>query len=160
MMQRSFAFSVAHAIANSITKNFAWFFFFATDCVRMQKTLIKLGTQETERILLLKFYAASPFFTKSDDHFPNHYERLRGEMAIAVRPAAVTVDDILAPADEMEKEHFKIGGTTKQRLTQVSERDGGEVRLHGKLFAQWLYYVFLRCVPFATTLAPCPNFRR
>ena len=93
----------------------------------MQKTLIKLDTQRAERILQPKFYAASPFFTEPDDDFPNHSERLRGEKEIAVRPAFVTVDDILAPVDEIEEEHFKIGGTIRQRLTEVSERDGGEV---------------------------------
>ena len=81
-------------------------------------------------------------------------------MEIAVRPAAVMVDDILAPADEMEEERLKIGGTIRQRLTEVSEREGGEVRLHGRLVAQWLYYVFLRCAPFTTKLASCPDFRR
>ena len=58
-----------------------------------------------------------------------------------------------------EEEHFKIGGTIRQRLPQVSDRDGGEVRLHGRLFAQWLYYVFFRSAPFPTKLAPCPKFQ-
>ena len=52
------------------------------------------------------------------------------------------MDDTLAAVDEMEEEHVRIGGTLRQSLTEVSERHGGEVRLHSRLFAQWLHYVF------------------
>jgi len=186
LLQRTFSFSDAHAIANSITKNFAWFY--ESDCTQMQETLIKLDTQRTGRISLAKFYAASPFFAESEDYLraqgvldssassrepqviipnylqaasncivataqyhiccPNHCERLLGELEVAVRAASATVDDILAAVDEMEEEHVKIGGTLRQRLTEVSERHGGEVRLHSRLFAQWLHYVFPQECPF------------
>ena len=67
VLQQTFSSSDAHAVANSITKKFAWFY--ASDCTRMQETLIKLDTQRTGRISLAKFYAASPFFAEPEDYF-------------------------------------------------------------------------------------------
>ena len=66
VLQQTFSFSDAHAVANSITNNFACSH--ASDCTRMQETFIKLDTQRTGRISLAKFYAASPFFAESEDY--------------------------------------------------------------------------------------------
>jgi hypothetical protein len=185
-LMRTFSVSDANAIAQSITKNFAWFY--ESDCTQMQETLTKMDIQRTGRVPLSKFYAASPFFAESEDYLnaqgvldstvpsreaqviipnylqassncivataqyhiccPNHCERLLGELEVALQAASSTVDDILAAVDQMEEEHVRIGGTLRQRLTEVSERHGGEVRLHSRLFAQWLHYVFPQECPF------------
>lgn len=186
VLQRTYSFSDLHVIANSITKNFAWFY--ESDCTHMQDALIQIDTQRIGRIPLSKFYAASPFFAESEDYLSvlgvldssvssrevqviipnylqassncivataqyhiccaNHCERLLGELEVAVRSASATVEDILAAVDDMEEEHVRIGGSLKLRLTEVSQRHGGQVRLHSRLFAQWLHYVFPQECPF------------
>jgi len=189
VLQRTFSFSDLHVVANSITKNFAWFY--ESDCTHMQDALIQIDTQRTGRIPLSKFYAASPFFAESEEYLsaqgvldssvssrevqviipnyvqassncivataqyhiccPNLCERLLGELEVAVRSASATVEDILAAVDEMEEEHVRIGGSLRLRLTEVSLRHGGQVRLHSRLFAQWLHYVFPHECPFPHT---------
>ena len=85
VLQQTFSFSDAHAVVNSSTKNFQWFY--ASGCTRMQETLIKLDTQRIGRILLAKFDAASPFFAESEDYFrtqgvPDYSASSRGPQAI------------------------------------------------------------------------------
>merc|ERR1719327_1353073 len=42
----------------------------------------------------------------------------------------------------------KIETTMRIQLARISETHGGQVPLHGRLFAQWLHYVFPRECPF------------
>ena len=58
-LHQTFSFSDAHAVAKSITNNFALFY----------ETLIKLDTQGTGRISLAKVYAVSSIFAESEDYF-------------------------------------------------------------------------------------------
>merc|ERR1719324_871342 len=48
--------------------------------------------------------------------------------------------------DEDEPPH--LSQASKQQLEQIARTSGGKVPLHGRLFAQWLHYVFPRECPF------------
>jgi len=48
--------------------------------------------------------------------------------------------------DEDEPPH--LSKASKQQLEQIAKISGGKVPLHGRLFAQWLHYVFPRECPF------------
>merc|ERR1719324_1138138 len=48
--------------------------------------------------------------------------------------------------DEDEPPH--LSEASKQQLEQIARNYGGKVALHGRLFAQWLHYVFPRECPF------------
>merc|ERR1719454_1925875 len=48
--------------------------------------------------------------------------------------------------DDDEPPHLTT--SLKQQLEQVAKNHGGMVPLHGRLFAQWLHYVFPRECPF------------
>jgi hypothetical protein len=48
--------------------------------------------------------------------------------------------------DDDEPPH--LSGASKQQLEQIARNAGGKVPLHGRLFAQWLHYVFPRECPF------------
>jgi hypothetical protein len=42
----------------------------------------------------------------------------------------------------------ELGATLKTQLLRIAETHGGSVPIHGRLFAQWLHYVFPRECPF------------
>lgn len=48
--------------------------------------------------------------------------------------------------DEDEPPH--VSEASKQQLEQIARNYGGKIPLHGRLFAQWLHYVFPRECPF------------
>merc|ERR1719316_976581 len=48
--------------------------------------------------------------------------------------------------DDDEPPH--LSASSKQQLEQIASNHGGKVPLHGRLFAQWLHYVFPRECPF------------
>jgi hypothetical protein len=48
--------------------------------------------------------------------------------------------------DEDEPPH--LSEASKQQLEQIASNSGGKVPLHGRMFAQWLHYVFPRECPF------------
>merc|ERR1719326_2696119 len=43
---------------------------------------------------------------------------------------------------------MKLTGNMQQQLEQIASTHGGQVPLHGRLFAQWLHYVFPQECPF------------
>merc|ERR1719389_429393 len=42
----------------------------------------------------------------------------------------------------------KLDASLKKQLWRIAETHGGQVPLHGRLFAQWLHYVFPQECPF------------
>merc|ERR1711869_78932 len=50
--------------------------------------------------------------------------------------------------DDDESPKFLPNGALTLQLEQVAKTNGGTVPLHGRLFAQWLHYVFPRVCPF------------
>jgi len=58
---------------------------------------------------------------------------------VANMSSHITVDDDQPP---------HVDASLTAQLAQISEAHGGEVPIHGRLFAQWLHYVFPRECPF------------
>jgi len=60
-----------------------------------------------------------------------------------------------------EPEGVRVSRKMGKQLTDIASGNGGKVPLHGRLFAQWLHYVFPRDCPFphraGTTVALSPN---
>merc|ERR1719465_62549 len=50
--------------------------------------------------------------------------------------------------DTFEDKPVKLSDSLKDRLRSVGDRYEGQIRLHSRLFAQWLHYVFPRECPF------------
>jgi len=81
----------------------------------------------------------------------NECETIMGEIEKAIDgpvalPAAIlkAVSNITNEDDEEPQ----ITDASKQQLEQIASSHGGRVPLHGRLFAQWLHYVFPRECPF------------
>jgi hypothetical protein len=65
----------------------------------------------------------------------------------AVGGPLATPQDILPLVGNMtgiDEEPTKLDATLRDQLQRIAETHGGKVPLHGRLFAQWLHYVFPR----------------
>lgn len=57
------------------------------------------------------------------------------------------VGNMTSPSSD-EDEPPQLEGTLTEQLMRIADSHGGQVPLHGRLFAQWLHYVFPRECPF------------
>jgi hypothetical protein len=85
----------------------------------------------------------------------NECESLLGEIEVAINAPTALPSDILTVVgtmsiptllDDDSSPHVDKGLVSQ--LEQIAKKHGGMVPLHGRLFAQWLHYVFPRECPF------------
>jgi hypothetical protein len=85
----------------------------------------------------------------------NECESLMGEIETAIDAPTALPSEVIAVVrgmnsqltlDEDEAPHLTL--SLVSQLEQVAKNHGGTVPLHGRLFAQWLHYVFPRECPF------------
>jgi len=89
----------------------------------------------------------------------NECESLLGEIEVAVAAPTASPSDILKIVSNMTGQttiddddeaspRLALEGMLAMQLQQVAQTNGGMVPLHGRLFAQWLHFVFPRECPF------------
>jgi hypothetical protein len=85
----------------------------------------------------------------------NECESLLGEIETAIGTATASSSDIIAvvrnltsPTSIDDDDPPHLNAALVSQLEQVASKHGGSVPLHGRLFAQWLHYVFPRECPF------------
>jgi len=87
----------------------------------------------------------------------NECEALLGEIEVAIGAPTATPAELInvvsnmtgqTTLDDDESPKFLPHGALTLQLEQVAKTNGGTVPLHGRLFAQWLHYVFPRECPF------------
>merc|ERR1719189_175355 len=74
-------------------------------------------------------------------------EDILGHVEAAVGAPLAAVDqvlDVVRNMTEEDDEPVRIDEALQARLLRVAQTHGGRVPLHGRLFAQWLHYVFPR----------------
>jgi len=80
----------------------------------------------------------------------NECEGILGDIEAAVGGPVASPGAILEVVENMttdEDEAIDLSGTLREQLRRVADSHGGKVPLHGRLFAQWLHFVFPReCV--------------
>jgi len=97
----------------------------------------------------------------------NECESILSEVESFVGAPVAEPDDVLQLVGNMssldhkqDEQLVKMDAALRQQLMRVAEMHGGKVPLHGRLFAQWLHYVFPRECPFphkagtASTITP------
>jgi hypothetical protein len=82
-------------------------------------------------------------------------ENLLGEIEVAVEAPTAPLSVLLPLVGNMtsqttidDDEPPTITGPLTEQLEQIAKTHGGKIPLHGRLFAQWLHYVFPRECPF------------
>jgi hypothetical protein len=84
----------------------------------------------------------------------NPCDGILGDIEKVVRASEATVNEIIKIVSDMldvdtfEDKPVKLSDSLKDRLRSVGDRYEGQIRLHSRLFAQWLHYVFPRECPF------------
>jgi len=85
---------------------------------------------------------------------PNYCEGILREVENSIGTSEATSEEILAVVGNMtessslDEERNPVDRALSLRLSEVASVHGGKVRLHGRLFTQWLHYVFPRDCPF------------
>jgi len=115
----------------------------------------RTGTQ----VLISNYIQATSNCIVSTPHYlvccHNECEAILGDIEVALRSPTAKPNDILEVVGNMtlqtsidEEETPQLSGALTEQLEQIASNQGGMVPLHGRLFAQWLHYVFPRECPF------------
>lgn len=84
----------------------------------------------------------------------NECEDIIGEIEIAIGASSALPTEIfeavgnITSASDDDGLLLKLEGTLATQLRRVAESHGGKVPLHGRLFAQWMHYMFPHECPF------------
>jgi len=126
-----------------------------------------LGSQ----VIIPNYVQSAPNCIITTQHYfvccQNECEGLFGEIETAIGSPAAAVDEILRVVGNMSVQETldddsipELAGLLTTQLKSIASIHGGQVPLHGRLFAQWLHYVFPHHCPFphkagdAAVLAP------
>merc|ERR1712232_803829 len=64
----------------------------------------------------------------------------------AVQAPVATPDHLISVVEELPSSSMEatpvISDSLRSKLTDIAERSGGSVALHGRLFKQWLHYLY------------------
>lgn len=77
----------------------------------------------------------------------NECEEIVGQVEVAVGAPVATVTELLRVVGDLtngDDEAAKIDDAMRDQLRRIASMHGGQVPLHGRLFAQWLHYAFPR----------------
>jgi hypothetical protein len=116
-----------------------------------------VSTREPFVIIPNYMLAASNCIVATSDYqicCANPCEGILGTIEESVRAAEAPVHEIISVvsdmlvADSFDDTQIKLSESLKGRLREVGDRHEGKVRLHSRLFAQWLHYVFPRECPY------------
>lgn len=119
--------------------------------------VLDYSTQEAQVIIPNYLQAASNCIVATSQYqicCLNSCERVLEDIELEVKKPQATVEELLFVVGNMtdpsslEEDEVVVGDELKQRLREVSVAHGGKVRLHSRLFAQWLHFVFPRECPF------------
>jgi len=82
----------------------------------------------------------------------NECEDLMGHLERRLAASAATPEQILALVTELPSDTVNASRTLSEglvyRLRSIADRHGGQVPLHGRLFAQWMHHVYPRECPY------------
>ena len=84
----------------------------------------------------------------------NECEEILNEIEAWVGAPVADPKDILIPLASLsnfEDEAPQLAGALTKQLQQIADTHGGRVPLHGRLFAQWLHFVFPHECPYPQT---------
>jgi len=154
--------------------NSDWRFGESEAYLRELGALDETSTWQGPQVIIPNYIQATSNCIVSTSHYlvccTNECESLMGEIEVAIdAPTALpsTIVNVVSGMSSMtsldEDEPPHLSKALLNQLDQIAKTHGGMVPLHGRLFAQWLHYVFPRECPFphktgATTSATPVEF--
>lgn len=133
-----------------------WRFGESESYLRELGALDETSTLAGAQVIIPNYIQATSNCIISTSHYlvccRNACEDIMGEIELSVAAPSATVEELLPFVSNMtigeEDEQPTITSALKDQLESIAKSQGGMVPLHGRLFAQWLHYVFPRECPF------------
>lgn len=91
----------------------------------------------------------------------NELFRDLGERVQASEAKTSVLLEIVADMSSSTTQARNISGALAKRLEQIAQINGGKIPIHGRLFAQWMHFVFPRDCPYPHKMGsfnPLPQF--
>lgn len=135
-----------------------WRFGESEDYLRQLGVLDESSPWRGKQVIIPNYLQAASNCIVSAPHYLlcciNECENLMSEIERLVQVPSASpsvllsiVGNLSSPSDPHD-DPPKLQGSLSVQLDRISEAHGGQVPLHGRLFAQWLHYVFPRECPF------------
>mmetsp|Transcript_72406 Transcript_72406/g.154996 ORF Transcript_72406/g.154996 Transcript_72406/m.154996 type:complete len:578 (-) Transcript_72406:83-1816(-) len=145
-----------------------WRFSESKDYLRQLGALDESSTLLGPRVVIPNYMQAVSNCIVTSEHYrvccSNECEAYLGEIEVAVAAPSASPEEILSVVGNLtsglEDVKPRLGASMQEQLAEIARADGGRVPLHGRLFAQWLHYVFPQECPFphkagtTTSLSP------
>jgi len=136
-----------------------WRFGESEEYLREMGALDETSSWRGKQVIIPNYLQAASNCIVSTAHYlvccANECESLMGEIEVAVGSATVTPSELLTVVSDMTSQTMldhdapvQLSHSLKSQLEQIAASHGGVVPIHGRLFAQWLHYVFPRECPF------------
>ncbi|CAK0862680.1 unnamed protein product, partial [Prorocentrum cordatum] len=136
-----------------------WRFAESESYLRDLGALDETSTWQGKQVIIPNYIQAASNCIVSAPHYlvccANTCEALLGELETGVGEPVGTAEAILRLVGNMtsqasldDDEAPRLQGSLAAQLEQIASAHGGQVPLHGRLFAQWLHYAFPRDCPF------------
>jgi hypothetical protein len=138
------------------SENGAWQFREASEYLRQLGALDESSTLQGPQVLIPNYVSGMSNCITSAPYYSicclNECDRVFQHLEAAIPNSVASADEIIRAVESMPDtasiEAEKVSDTHRSRLEEVAAVNKGNVPLHGRLFAQWLHYVFPRDCPF------------
>lgn len=136
-----------------------WRFGESESYLRELGALDETSSWQGKQVIIPNYIQAASNCIVSGQHYlvccVNECEGLLREIEAKVAGPAATPSQILAIVSNMtsqthldQDDAVQLGASHRSQLEQIAATHNGAVPLHGRLFAQWIHYVFPRECPF------------
>eukprot|EP00747_Dinoflagellata_sp_TGD_P134906 gnl/TRDRNA2_/TRDRNA2_175390_c0_seq2.p1 gnl/TRDRNA2_/TRDRNA2_175390_c0~~gnl/TRDRNA2_/TRDRNA2_175390_c0_seq2.p1 ORF type:complete len:583 (+),score=160.48 gnl/TRDRNA2_/TRDRNA2_175390_c0_seq2:93-1841(+) len=139
-----------------------WRFGESESYLRQLGALDETSTWKGKQVIIPNYINAASNCIVSTAHYlvccTNECEGILGDIEVAIGRPTATPSEILGVVanmtvqstglDDKALPNLKAGSALTKQLEQMADAQGGEVPLHGRLFAQWLHYIFPQECPF------------
>lgn len=133
-----------------------WRFSESKEYLRQLGVLDETSSWRGPQVVITNYVQAPSNCIISAEHYrvccSNECERHMAELEGAIRAPEAKVEDILPVVERLssgfEDDAPRLTSALKSQLKEIARVNSGKVPIHGRLFAQWLHYVFPLECPF------------
>jgi len=136
--------------------NGEWRFSESRDYLRQLGALDESSAMLGPRVIVPNYLQGASNCIVSDRHYrvccANDCDSIISEIEVAVSWATASADrlfDIVSNITVgLDDQRPKLTSTMKSQLHDIAAGHGGQIPIHGRLFSQWLHYIFPKDCPF------------
>jgi len=154
-MDRSSTGRVSLADFYGAAMNGEWRFSESKEYLREMGALDETSAWQGAKIIITNYMQAASNCIVSAPHYrvccPNECEMILEDLEATVKAPLATPEEVIdaVAAHESSSDVVRLSASLKNQLADIARNSpGGLVPLHGRLFAQWLHYVFPQECPF------------